>query len=93
MDIYIVILFLDFRGSDLNDNHLSLKNEKVYDYIVGSDITYIIDTFDDLIKSLLSLSHSSTEIYISHELRKQSELEFYHKATKAGLNIHKVFYL
>ena len=86
----IMDVYYDYRGSSLKEEHQSYKGESTYDIVVAADTIYIIDTFPCLIKTLKDLTNSSSVIYLSHELRKQSELNFYVQAKEAGFTVKQV---
>lgn len=77
------------RGTPLDKSIHMSPIKDTYDFILGADITYIPETFEDLILSLCDLSSTSSTIFISHELRKQEELAFYSLA-KLFFDIEKV---
>ena len=66
----------------MDEKHYPSKDKKVYDYVLGSDITYILDSFEDLIITLSDLTNPSSVVLISHELRKHEETSFYKMASQ-----------
>ncbi|XP_040213298.1 protein N-lysine methyltransferase METTL21A [Rana temporaria] len=53
-----------------------LENFSTFDVIVGADIIYLEETFQDLLKTILHLSSENTVILLSCKLRYQRDHEF-----------------
>ena len=61
----------------------SLNNNKPFDLIIGSELIYLDDLFDDLINVLKQLSNESTMILLTYKIRLQEMVDdFINKVTK-----------
>lgn len=67
----LVLAKLMWARSEDIERALLLNHGKTYDVILGADITYA-DQHDELIETILQLSHAETEVWITHEPRRQS---------------------
>jgi len=50
---------------------LSLNGGRPYDVILGADITYM-EEHDELVRTIVAMSHDSTEVWITHEPRRRA---------------------
>ncbi|CAE8622289.1 unnamed protein product [Polarella glacialis] len=50
---------------------LALNGDSKYDVVLGADVTYL-EEHDELVDTILALSHRATEVWITHEPRSRS---------------------
>lgn len=65
---------LDWEHED-HCNVIKSKNEKEYDYIIGSEITYMEECFDSLISVLIKFCTKDTKIVLSYKIRLPEMVE------------------
>ncbi|XP_006823787.1 protein N-lysine methyltransferase METTL21A-like [Saccoglossus kowalevskii] len=62
-----------------------------FDIILGADIIYIQETFPDLLKTLLHLSHCRTRILLSCKIRYKKDSNFI-ESLKVYFTVSEIFY-
>lgn len=67
------------------------KHTETYDVILGADIVYIEDSFEDLLKTLLKLSHRDTVIFLSCRIRYDRDTNFLQRLSEFFV-IEKILY-
>ena len=53
-----------------------------YDLVIGADIVYIEETFDDLINTLRRLSRNESKIYLSSKIRYEKDRKFFERLSQ-----------
>ena len=62
-----------------------------FDVILGADIVYIEDVFDDLLRTLIHLSRTDTVIYLSCRIRYDRDINFLTKM-ESDFEIQEILY-
>ena len=62
-----------------------------FDVILGADIVYIEEVFDDLLRTLLHLSRKDTVVYLSCRIRYDRDTNFLSKMENAFF-LEEIFY-
>ena len=68
-----------------------MKMQRTYDVIIGADIVYIEETFDDLLKTLKHFSNGNTVLYLASKIRYERDNRFY-KLLSEQFSVEEVYF-
>lgn len=68
-----------------------LSGFEKFDVVLGADIVYIEEVFDDLLKTLVHLSHTDSDIFISCRIRYDRDTNFLSKM-ESKFEVREILY-